>query len=118
MLAVGSRVGEYEVPAVAIQAGRAHAQPPRSSEVGYRFASEGQGAQIQGALATVSDDEGRSGAELKILETEVAAPTGKDTVFGHCGPLDVIKTIARVARGGDEPTQTPVRIKTVAISAR
>ncbi len=112
------RAFHREVPAVAIQAGRAHAQPRRSSEVGYRFASEGQGAQIQGALTTVSDDEGRSGAELKILETEVAAPTGKDTVFGHCGPLDVIKTIARVARGGDEPTQTPVRIKTVAISAR
>jgi serine/threonine-protein kinase len=111
------RVVHRVVPGISIHLGRGAAKVS-SSDPGYRFENEPGGTHAPGALATIYEAGKGNGAELNLLEVDLSDVGLNDTVFGQCGPLEVIGRIARVRADADERPVTPVTIDMVAIGAR
>ena len=111
------RIVHRVVPGISIQLGRGESQVS-TSDAGYRFGNEPGGPRIPGALATIFAPDLGNGAELNIFDADLSSVGLDDTVFGQCGPIEVIHAIARVPHDADERPITPVRIEMIAIGAR
>jgi peptidyl-prolyl cis-trans isomerase A (cyclophilin A) len=87
---------------------------------GYKFEDEfdpNLGFDVPGRLAMANSGPNTNGSQFFITEVPTTYLNGKHTIFGQCdGPsLDVVKSIARVQRDGDDKPVTPVVLKKVTI---
>ena len=87
---------------------------------GYTFVDEtdnGLGFDREGLLAMANSGPNTNGSQFFITEGErlPAHLNGRHTVFGACGALDVVKTIARVQSNRRNKPQTDVVIERIAI---
>ncbi len=78
---------------------------------GYKFANETNPAlqHVEGTLSMANAGPDTNGSQFFITEKAVPSLDGGYSVFGRCGNLDVVKTIARVPTdGSDRPVQSVV----------
>jgi peptidyl-prolyl cis-trans isomerase A (cyclophilin A) len=68
-----------------------------------------------GRLAMANSGAGTNGSQFFVTEVPTPHLNGHHTIWGQCGDLDVVKSIARVPRSAAGMPNTPVTIKHVAI---
>jgi cyclophilin family peptidyl-prolyl cis-trans isomerase len=68
-----------------------------------------------GTLAMANAGPSTNGSQFFITEEPVPRLNGKHTVFGYCKEIDVVKAIARVAKGAKDKPEEPVIMKHVTI---
>ncbi|MGD0940760.1 MAG: TonB family protein [Terracidiphilus sp.] len=87
---------------------------------GYKFEDEfdpNLGFDVPGRLAMANSGPNTNGSQFFITEVPTEFLNQKHTIFGQCdgSSLEVIKTIARVQRDGNDKPVTPVVLKKVTI---
>jgi peptidyl-prolyl cis-trans isomerase A (cyclophilin A) len=89
-----------------------------SGEPGYTFPDENlEGSQFHapGVLAMANRGPNTNGAQFFITEKEAPWLDGRHVAFGDCGPIELVKRIARVPRAPSDRPLDPVRIARVRI---
>jgi cyclophilin family peptidyl-prolyl cis-trans isomerase len=71
-----------------------------------------------GSLAMANAGRDTNGSQFFINEVDNKHLDGANTVFGHCGQLDVVKAIGKVPADSADRPRTPVTITAVTISRR
>jgi len=86
---------------------------------GYEFADENVTNHNEaGLLCMANHGPNTNGSQFFILEAPRDHLNGSYSVFGKCGPIELVQRIARVPRNEDDMPYTPVRIQSVEISRR
>ena len=84
---------------------------------GYQFEDETKGSPHKfdkpGKLAMANAGPNTNGSQFFITVAPTTWLTGKHTIFGQCGDMNVVKAIARVPRDGNDMPRTPVRITSI-----
>ncbi len=84
---------------------------------GYEFADENvHGHNVGGQLCMANRGPHTNGGQFFVTETAVPRLDGSYSIFGQCGPLEVVHRIARVDRDGRDRPRVPVYIYRVRIT--
>jgi peptidyl-prolyl cis-trans isomerase A (cyclophilin A) len=70
---------------------------------------------LPGRLAMANSGPNTNGSQFFITEVPTPHLSGRHTIFGQCENVDIVKVIARVAKGAQDRPKTPVVIKRVVI---
>jgi peptidyl-prolyl cis-trans isomerase A (cyclophilin A) len=113
------------IPGFVIQAGDPLSRDWADSNIGtggpgYTIADEQTGVRFDQpgrlAMANRGPNTGTGGSQFFISETKLGHLDGGYTIFGQCGPMDVVKVIARVpANAQSGKPDLPLIIKTITI---
>jgi peptidyl-prolyl cis-trans isomerase A (cyclophilin A) len=84
---------------------------------GYQFVNEDTPfTHVPGTLAYANSGANTNGSQFYIAETAQPGLDGGYTIFGECGPLDVISALAAVPTGANDKPLTDVHMQTVTIT--
>jgi cyclophilin family peptidyl-prolyl cis-trans isomerase len=87
---------------------------------GYAFVDEVSrevGFDRPGRLAMANSGPATNGSQFFITTAPTPFLDGKHTIFGQCGPIEVVTRITEVARDGNDKPTTPVTIDEIRIEA-
>jgi peptidyl-prolyl cis-trans isomerase A (cyclophilin A) len=91
-----------------------------TGDPGYEFEDEtsnGLKFDKSGLMAMANRGPNTNGSQFFITErSEIPHLSGRHTIFGACEPVDLVRKIARVAKGPQDRPETPVVMKKVTIS--
>ncbi|HWR35108.1 MAG TPA: peptidylprolyl isomerase [Clostridia bacterium] len=88
-----------------------------TGDPGYKFKDEISSLKFDqgGRLAMANSGPNTNGSQFFITEAPTPHLNGKHTIFGQCGPMNLIERIARVPRDSMDKPRVPLQIKHIKI---